>query len=77
MQRPHASDHVFTLAIRTRPTVPKITLGIHGKAFARELEELFREDEKVCKEVIAKEWAKRGPMHKLKDNFYYLWNEML
>ncbi len=55
----------------------EITLGIHGKAFAKQLEKLFEEDEKVCKEVKAKEWEKRGALHKLKDNFYYLWNEML
>jgi len=55
----------------------EITLGIHGKAFAEQLEELFEEDQKVCKEVDAKEWDQRGAMHKLKDHFWYLWNEML
>ena len=55
----------------------EITLGIHDKGFAKQLEELFEEDQKVCKEVDAKEWEKRGAMHKLQDNFYYLWNEML
>ena len=55
----------------------EITLGIHGKAFAKEMEAIFEEDMKVCKEVDAKEWENRGAMHKLKDNFWYLWNEML
>jgi cardiolipin synthase len=55
----------------------EITLGIQGKAFAKQLEELFEEDQKVCKEVDAKAWEKRGAMHKAKDNFWYLWNEML
>jgi cardiolipin synthase A/B len=55
----------------------EITLGIHGKSFAKQLEDLFEEDQKVCREVDAKEWEKRGTLHKLKDNFYYLWNEML
>ena len=55
----------------------EITLGIHGKAFAKQMEELFEVDLKVCKEVDAREWEKRGTLHKLKDNFYYLWNEML
>jgi cardiolipin synthase len=55
----------------------EITLGIHGKAFAEQLEELFEEDQKVCKEVDAKRWEKRGALHKLQDHFYYLWNEML
>jgi cardiolipin synthase len=55
----------------------EITLGIHGKAFAKQLEELFEEDTKACKELSAKEWNQRGAAHKLKDHFYYLWNEML
>ena len=55
----------------------EITLGIHGKAFAKQLEELFEEDQKVCKELDAKEWEQRGTLHKMKDSFYYLWNEML
>ena len=55
----------------------EITLGIHGKSFAKQLEELFEEDQKVCKEVDAKEWDNRGALHQLKDHFWYLWNEML
>ena len=55
----------------------EITLGIHGKSFAKQLEDLFEEDQKVCKQVDAKQWNQRDAMHKLKDHFYYLWNEML
>ncbi len=55
----------------------EITLGIHGKAFAKQLEKLFEEDAKDCKELNLKEWEKRGTLHKLEDHFYYLWNEML
>ena len=55
----------------------EITLGIHGKSFAKQLEDLFEEDQKVCKQVDAKQWNDRDAMHKLKDHFYYLWNEML
>ena len=55
----------------------EITLGIQGKDFAKQLEAIFAEDQKACKELNAKEWNARGPMHKLKDHFYYLWNEML
>ena len=55
----------------------EITLGIHDKAFAKQLEEIFEEDLKACKEVDAKEWENRGFGHKLKDHFWYLWNEML
>jgi cardiolipin synthase len=55
----------------------EITLGIHGKAFAKQMEAIFEEDQKVCKEVDAKAWERRGAMHKLQDNFWYLFNEML
>ena len=55
----------------------EITLGIHGKAFAKQLEELFEEDLKVCKEVNAKEWENRPFKHKVQDYFWYLWNEQL
>jgi cardiolipin synthase len=55
----------------------EITLGIHGKAFAKQLEALFEEDQKVCKEVDARQWNSRPAMHKLQDHFWYLWNEML
>ena len=55
----------------------EITLGIQGKAFAKQLEDFFEEDQKVCKEVNAKEWENRGTLHKLQDHFWYLWNELL
>jgi cardiolipin synthase len=55
----------------------EITLGIHGKAFAKQLEDLFEEDLKVCKEVKRADWENRGLKHKLKDHFWYLWNEQL
>jgi cardiolipin synthase len=55
----------------------EITLGIQGKEFARQLEAIFEEDMKKCKEVKAKEWENRGTLHKLQDHFWYLWNEML
>jgi cardiolipin synthase len=55
----------------------EITLGIHGKAFARQLEDLFEEDLKVSKEVKRADWENRGLKHKLKDHFWYLWNEQL
>jgi cardiolipin synthase len=55
----------------------EITLGIQGKAFAKQLEDLFEEDQKVCTEVDARRWEKRGLAHKAKDHFWYMWNEML
>ena len=55
----------------------EITLGIHGKEFAKQMEAIFEEDLKACKEVDAKEWENRGLAHKAKDHFWYLWNELL
>jgi cardiolipin synthase len=55
----------------------EITLGIQGKAFAKQLEDFFEEDVKACREVNAKEWEKRDFGHKVKDYFWYVWNELL
>jgi cardiolipin synthase len=55
----------------------EITLGIQGRAFAKQMEEIFEEDLKACTEVDAKAWENRGTMHKIKDHFWYLWNELL
>jgi cardiolipin synthase len=55
----------------------EITIGIHSKAFAKKLEALFERDAKLCVELDAKTWAQRGWMHRAKDHFFYLWNEML
>jgi cardiolipin synthase len=55
----------------------EITLGIRGEAFARQLEAIFEEDLKACREVDSREWEARGLLHKAKDHFWYLWNELL
>jgi cardiolipin synthase len=55
----------------------EITIGIVGEEFARKLEAIFERDAKVCKEVDAKEWERRGWVPRVKENFFYLWNEML
>ena len=55
----------------------EITIGIHSEEFAKKLEAIFERDSKVCVELEAKQWAKRGRLHQAKDHFFYLWNEML
>jgi cardiolipin synthase A/B len=55
----------------------EITVGIHSAAFAKKMEKLFERDQKACHELDAKSWAKRGTFHRLKDHFFYMWNEML
>ena len=48
----------------------------HGEN-ARELELIFERDLEDCVELRAETWAKRGSFHKLKDHFFYLFNEQL
>ena len=55
----------------------EITVGIHSEAFAKKMEKLFERDARECHELDAKSWAKRGTFHRLKDHFFYMWNEML
>jgi cardiolipin synthase A/B len=62
---------------RAFETNDEITLGIVGKEFAKKLEAIFERDAKACKEVDAKQWAKRGLKPRIQENFFYLWNELL
>jgi cardiolipin synthase len=55
----------------------EITLGFLDSKLARELEEVFERDLKDCTELRRDEWEKRGTLHKLKDHFFYLFNEQL
>jgi len=55
----------------------EITLGIVGEPFAKKMEAIFERDAKVCTEVDAKEWEKRGWVPRVKEHFFYLWNELL
>ena len=55
----------------------EITLGIHDAGLAKRFEALFERDLQHCVELDLETWRQRGTLHKLKDNFYYLWNEML
>jgi cardiolipin synthase len=55
----------------------EITLGLIDATFARQLETIFERDQKECVELELEKWRRRGVFHKLKDNFYYLFNEQL
>jgi cardiolipin synthase len=55
----------------------EITLGIHSERVTLELESIFVEDMKVCKELDLASWKKRGLWHSLKDRAFYVINEHL
>ena len=55
----------------------EITLGFKDAATARQLEQIFEKYAPHCKEIKLAEWRKRGLGHRLIDNMYYLFNEML
>jgi cardiolipin synthase len=55
----------------------EITLGILDPALARELELVFERDLEDCVEIRLEQWSRRGRFHKLKDHFFYLFNEQL
>ncbi|MGH8741151.1 MAG: phospholipase D-like domain-containing protein [Burkholderiales bacterium] len=62
---------------RSFETNDEITLGFLDAALARRLEEIFERDRKDCVELDYASWMRRGAWHRLKDNAYYLFNEVL
>jgi cardiolipin synthase len=62
---------------RSFETNDEITLGFLDRALARKLEEIFERDRADCVELQAKEWKKRGLVHRAKDSALYLFNEVL
>jgi cardiolipin synthase len=55
----------------------EITIGFLDSALARELEAIFTRDLKDCVELRLESWSRRDVFHKLKDHFFYLFNEQL
>ena len=53
------------------------TLGFLDRGLARQLEEIFERDRADCIELDARQWKKRGLLHRAKDNALYLFNEVL
>ena len=62
---------------RSFETNDEITLGFLDRGLARQLEEIFERDRADCIELDARQWKKRGLLHRAKDNALYLFNEVL
>jgi cardiolipin synthase len=62
---------------RSFETNDEITLGIKDAAIAQRLDAIFEKYAQKATEIELEAWRKRGLWHKLKDNFFYLINELL
>lgn len=62
---------------RSFETNDEITLGFKDAATARRLERIFEKYAPHCHEIELESWRKRGWGHRLIDNMYYLFNEVL
>ncbi|RYF39848.1 MAG: hypothetical protein EOO25_14000 [Comamonadaceae bacterium] len=62
---------------RSFDTNDEITLGILDAATAQRLDAVFERYAPRCSEVQLEQWQKRGAWHKLKDNAFYMINEIL
>jgi cardiolipin synthase len=62
---------------RSFETNDEITLGILDPATAQRLDAVFEKYAPLCKEIELEAWHKRGLWHKLKDNAFYMLNEVL
>jgi cardiolipin synthase len=62
---------------RSFETNDEITLGILDPATAQRLDAVFEKYLSGCEEIELDVWSKRGLWHKLKDNAFYIINEVL
>lgn len=62
---------------RSFETNDEITLGILDSATAQRLDAVFEKYAPLCREIELEKWRKRGAWHMLKDNAFYLLNEIL
>jgi cardiolipin synthase len=62
---------------RSFETNDEITLGIKDAATAQRLDAIFEKYVRKAKEIELEAWRNRGLWHKLKDNTFYLLNEVL
>jgi cardiolipin synthase len=62
---------------RSFETNDEITLGILDAETARSLDAIFEKYAPRCEEIELERWRRRGLWHKLKDNAFYLLNEVL
>jgi cardiolipin synthase A/B len=62
---------------RSFETNDEITLSILDPATAQRLDAVFQKYVSRCEEIELEAWRKRGLWHKLKDNAFYMLNEVL
>ena len=62
---------------RSFETNDEITLGFLDASLAGQLEAIFERDSRDCTELHHETWKKRGPLHRLKDNAFYMFREIL
>lgn len=62
---------------RSFETNDEISLSIADPALARQLDGIFEKYAARASEIRLDEWTRRGTWHKLKDNAFYLLNELL
>ena len=62
---------------RSFETNDEISLSIADAALARQLDGIFQKYVARAEEIHLDAWTRRGPWHKLKDNAFYLLNELL
>ena len=62
---------------RSFETNDELTLGVRDAATAQRLDAVFEKYAPRCEEIELEAWRKRGLWHKLKDNVYYMLNEIL
>ena len=62
---------------RSFETNDEVTVGFKDAQLAAQLEQIFEDDLKLCKELRAADWKRRGFMHRAKDGALYLFKEVL
>ena len=62
---------------RSFETNDELTLGVRDAAVAQRLDAVFEKYAPRCTEIELEAWCQRGRWHKLKDNAFYLLNELL
>jgi cardiolipin synthase len=62
---------------RSFDTNDEITLGILDESLAGQLDAVFEKYVARCQEIELKAWQQRGWWHKFKDNWFYMFNEVL
>jgi cardiolipin synthase len=62
---------------RSFETNDEITLGILDRATTQRFDAVFEKYVPRCEEIELEAWRKRGLWHKLKDNAFYMLNEVL